>query len=439
MNITRWAGAAALALSALLAACGGGGGSGGDAGNEPVLSGTYSLQATSEVLVPASISATLPPGASGTPTCQLLAGTVPPGMVLGSNCSLSGAPEAMGSFVFDLRMSITGYRGSATISVEYNVGGPALIASGAWAADAMRLNETVGPAQAVTIGASVVYTPRAGDVIAFAIVAGALPPGLVLDTAAGTVSGAPTALGPFEVQIGASLTRGGKRVDLSPLRFTGSVAAPFASLRYGDGSSSEILVPLTAATVPAPQIVPALGGVASVSYAAVGPLPAGMSVDAASGVISGQPTEATSVTTTVRATVTTVGGDRFDIVSSPFTITLTGMLPFYEFGSNGSRWITLPGAYPGGIRHQANRNVPVTFAPGAVYGGQVGDASTFALQADGTPLPTWLGIAPGGTVTASVPADFTITNPELRFVVVVTTRRGGVDYTARQSWVLLLQ
>ncbi len=434
MRIVTRAWAAVVSLVLLLSACGGGGSGGSGAENQPQLSGAYTLVAASEWQVPASISASLPPGASGTPSCQLVSGSVPTGMVLGSGCSLAGTPEAMGSFQFTLRLTLPGYAGSATIMVTYDVGGPVLARSVLWPVTPLRLNEAFGPTPAAVVAASVVYAPRPGDVLAFAVAGGTLPAGLTLDAATGTVSGAPRVLGPFEVQIGASLTRGGKRLDMPPVRAAGTVTAPFATVIYADFNRLEM--PLTAATSPVPSIEPPVAGTASVSFAALAPLPAGLSLDPATGVISGRPTDAATGTTTIRATITTVLGDRFDVDSAPLTVVLLGMLPTYPLGSNGHQSIVLPGQYPSLMYHQTNRGGRVTFAPGEIHGGLPGDSYRYELLPSGAPLPSWLSIAPDGTLITDVPYEPVPTIAGAKFIVQVTTRRGGVDYTTRQAWEL---
>jgi hypothetical protein len=424
---------AALGCAFVLIGCGGGGGDAA-AANAPELSGTYGLTALSEVLTTASVRAELPPGVQGTPTCSLLSGQTPPGMTFSSNCSLAGKPTEVGLYSFSLSLTVSGYRGSATVNAGYAVGGPALL-RGSWSPDGnpMPLDSAIAPATAAQIGAQTLYTVQPGDVVTFGITGGALPAGLVLETATGTVRGTPTALGDFTVSIGAVLARAGGSYTMAPLRITGNVRAPFATLRYGQGTT--LTLPLTQASSNAPEISPPVPGVASVRYALTSRLPAGLSLDSATGVVGGNPTNAGTSNFSVRASVTTASGARFDLDSEPLTLVLTGILPSYPFGTNGSRSITLPGEYPSFIRHTAARNVSASFAIGDVYGGQAGDAYGFELVATTQALPAWLSIDAGtGTVRTAIPPDFTGPAPSYRFDVRVTTQRGGITYVASQTW-----
>ena len=136
-----------------------------------------------------------------------------------------------------------------------------------------------------------------------------LPAGLSVDPASGEVSGTPTAAGAPTVTVTA--TDANSRTGSATFTFT-VVAVLTAPVVTNPGNKS---APVDAAITP--FTVSATGGVTPFTWSATG-LPAGLSIDPASGVVSGTPTAqgATSVTVTV-----TDAGSRTG--SATFTITVT--------------------------------------------------------------------------------------------------------------------
>ncbi|QGQ19044.1 hypothetical protein GC089_07125 [Cellulomonas sp. JZ18] len=123
----------------------------------------------------------------------------------------------------------------------------------------------------------------------FAVTAGALPAGLTLDEETGEVTGTPTTAGPWSATVTATNENGTDSVVL-----TGDVAAaPVAT-----GAVVPRLVVGEAVTVPAP----ASGRPAPAFVVSAGALPAGLTLDAATGVVSGTPTQSGSWSATITAT-----------------------------------------------------------------------------------------------------------------------------------------
>ncbi|KQY75373.1 hypothetical protein ASD25_12625 [Brevundimonas sp. Root1423] len=125
-------------------------------------------------------------------------GTLPPGMTLASNGLLSGTPTAAGTFNFTvIARDTTGGPGSPYgVGSNYNftVSAPAVAL-----APVALPNGSVGAGYSTTVTASGGTTPYG-----YSHTAGALPPGLTLDSANGTISGTPTTTGTFNFTLTAT-------------------------------------------------------------------------------------------------------------------------------------------------------------------------------------------------------------------------------------------
>lgn len=270
-------------------------------GNGPfTTSQGYTLSVASPTLV--VTPATLPAATAGTayqaaitssggvaPYSHALTGTLPSGVTFDAgNGVLSGTPTQAGSFALTITVtdSTTGTPASVVQNYTLLVATPALTltpAAGALPAT------TAGSAYQVAFSASGGVAPYT-----FAIGAGSLPAGLVLDAATGRVSGTPTAVGNASFSVTATDSTTGTPATTTQA-YTLSVAAP--------------VLTLTPATLPAglfanayQQQLSTTGGTAPYSYAvSTGALPDGLAL-AASGALTGTPTAAGGFAFTVTAT-----------------------------------------------------------------------------------------------------------------------------------------
>ncbi|WP_425604150.1 putative Ig domain-containing protein [Stenotrophomonas pavanii] len=221
------------------------------------------------------------------------AGSLPPGLSLSSGGVLSGTPTAGGTYNFTLAAtdSSTGtgpYTGTRAYAITVS-------------APTLTLTPTPGSVLNATAGAAVTglsFTAANGTApYSYAITAGALPPGVTL-ASTGSLSGTPSATGNFTFTLTATDGSSGPGAPFTVSgSYTLSVAAP--------------TITLSPATLPAPTIgiaysqtfVASEGHPATFTYGVnAGVLPAGLSLNPSTGVLSGTPTQAGAFSFTISAT-----------------------------------------------------------------------------------------------------------------------------------------
>ncbi|WP_180977433.1 putative Ig domain-containing protein [Janthinobacterium sp. ROICE36] len=215
----------------------------------------------------------------------VLSGSLPAGLTLSSSGLLSGTPTAAGSFTLTVQaadahlftgtQSYTLVVASATLSLT-----PASLP-----------NPTAEAAYTATLTAAGGTAPYT-----YSVASGSLPAGLSLNTATGVLSGTTNVAGSFTFSLRASDSSTGVGAPFSASNsYTVTIAAPamsltpasLAAIRAGDAYSQQFT---------------AAGGVAPYAYSvSSGALPAGLMLDAASGVLSGTPTAFGSFVFTLRA------------------------------------------------------------------------------------------------------------------------------------------
>ena len=270
------------------------------AGTPARLTQPYSLVVASPVL--AATPATLAAAAAGTPYQQvfsatggiapyrvLLSGTLPAGLSFDAGTgTLSGTPTQSGTFA--LAATVTDSTGGTPASLvqAYTL---------TVAAPALSLSPVAGALPASTAGSSYTlgFTTEGGLApYRYALTAGALPAGLVLDVATGRIAGTPGMAGSFAFSVTVTDATTGGAGTLTQA-YSLSVAAP--------------VLALTPTSLPAglfanryEQVLTATGGTAPYRYAvSAGALPDGMTLEAA-GMLAGTPTAAGAFAFTVTAT-----------------------------------------------------------------------------------------------------------------------------------------
>jgi hypothetical protein len=258
---------------------------------------------------------------------SLTSGSLPPGLVLDSTGAVRGTPTTAGTHAFSLQaMDIAGT--SATKAYAITINGAVSIQTNSLA-DAL-----IGGSysqQLLAAGGTPPYV--------WSLVSGALPDGIKIDSSSGTLSGTPTIVGSFSFTLRAVdsvgafadhqfqiTTAGGLIITTAPV-----LAAATVGLRYG-------------------QAINAAGGkppyVWSISS---GGLPAGMTLDAATGALGGIPAAAGSFqfTVDVSDSLARKASKQFSLaVAATLTISSAPALPPATAGSTYSQALMATGGTP---------------------------------------------------------------------------------------------
>jgi uncharacterized protein YhjY with autotransporter beta-barrel domain len=220
-------------------------------------------------------------GGNGSYTFAVSTGTLPTGLTLnGSTGVISGTPTIGGSYSFTIMATDTaGNNGSQAYTV--NIG-----------TSSLTVNPLSLPAgtQNVAYSQTVSATGGTGP-YTFTISAGALPTGLSLNGSTGVISGTPTGSGSSSFTVRALDTLG----NFGTRAYAVNIGT--ASLTINPAS-----LPAAVAGKPYSQTVVASGGTAPYTYSiAAGALPPGLTLNAATGVISGTPTAIGVASFTIQA------------------------------------------------------------------------------------------------------------------------------------------
>ena len=294
------------------------------------------------------------------------AGTLPAGLTLDPASGLiSGTPTAAGPYSFAVTATDADGRTAASPTFAGSV--------------ATAVTITSAPPPNPTVGQAYAYPVRAAGgtgAITYAVTAGTLPAGLTLNPNSGVIGGTPTAAGtsPFTVTAtdanGASASQQATLVVSTPLTLAPAALAP------------------TTRGTPFTQTETTGGGRGPATFAVTaGTLPAGLTLDPTTGVLSGTPTTNGPVNFGITATDAdgrTATQSYSGVVVDPLAVSTTGIAP-------------------------ASRGVPYS-APIAATGGR--GPATFAVSAGA--LPAGLALNPttgvvSGTPTANGPFTFAVT------------------------------
>jgi hypothetical protein len=217
-------------------------------------------------------------------TCTLTAGTLPTGLTLGANCAISGTPTTSGSSTFTVKATDSSTPANTTTGPVTLVINPATTT----------LTLTPPPAATVDTPYNGVIGVSGGTApYTCTITAGNLPAGLTLGANC-TITGTPTTAGSATVTVHATDSSNPTATTTGPVTITVNPLSPLTLT--GSLPNATLGVPYT-------QTLTAQGGLAPYTYAiTAGALPAGLSLDSSTGVISGTPTVIGASSFTVTAT-----------------------------------------------------------------------------------------------------------------------------------------
>ncbi|HVR84995.1 MAG TPA: putative Ig domain-containing protein, partial [Planctomycetota bacterium] len=312
-------------------------------------------------------------------TWTVTAGSLPPGMSLNLNSgTLSGTP--------------TGPTAGFTVTVTDSTSPVAQTASKAFTLAVNSPISVTALLAAATLNSAYSHTPTfSGGTAPFdwSLVSGTLPPGLTI-SAAGLISGTPTATGVFSFVLivtdatGASVTTGMNiQVNTGITITTSSLPPDTINISYGS-------VPINASGGTLPYTTWAVTG---------GGLPPGISLNAATGFLTGTPTGTGSFPVTITVTDSagaTASSTGLTIQINPVPVITSSSLPPDTQG--------------------INYNQQLTTTPGTGTG-----FLTFSLQG-GSILPAGITLSPSGLLSGIPSAPYNST-----FNVIVTDSVGAVS------------
>ena len=213
-----------------------------------------------------------------TPTVVKASGDIPPGLTISSNGTVSGTPTTAGSYTFALR--------------GYNFVNSVTTSNYTYTVQAAPVFEDDSNYTATMLfGSQVTLTPVvSGSSLTYSIYSGNLPSGLALNTATGVVSGRTTESGVFSYRVRISNNSGSdiSRTSTITVRQAPTFTNSAVSTRLTKGTA--YTYDFNASGYPVP------------SYSVVaGSLPNGMSLNSASGRLTGTPSVGGSFSFTIRA------------------------------------------------------------------------------------------------------------------------------------------
>ena len=254
---------------------------------------------------PVITTAALPSGTVGTAYSRSLAATgdapitwskasgdLPGGVTLSSDGVISGTPTAAGTFSFIVKAGNSA--GAATKTLSITINSPA--SSGPVSVILPPVIATTDlPGGIAGTSYSQNLTATGNTPMTWSVAGGSLPDGLTLNSTSGAITGLPTKSGSFSFTVKATNSAGS---DTKPLTIGVKAAATIATTNLPSGTVGAAYSHGLAATGDAPIIWTFESG----------SLPNGLTLDSASGTISGTPTASGSFSFTVKA-VNNVGGD----------------------------------------------------------------------------------------------------------------------------------
>jgi hypothetical protein len=348
-------------------------------------------------------------GGSGAITWTLQSGSLPAGMNLSASGALGGTPTATGTFTFTVRATdVNGCFGEVTVTLTVTC--PTITVTPTALLDAV-VNTAYSPVTFTQTGSPTTVT--------WTLQSGALPAGMTL-SAAGVLSGTPTATGAFTFTVRATDTSG----CFGEVTVTLHVNCPTITVFPASLSNGTVGDPYGPATF---TVTGSTSPLASTFAVTTGTLPAGLTLTSG-GVLSGTATSTGTSTFTVTATdqygcsgarvglSLTFNCPTITVTPTTLTAAIVGTaytpVSFSQTGGHGTITFTLQsGALPTGMNISA----------AGVLSGTPTQTGSFVVTVRATDANGCFGEV---TVTLDVNCPtITVTNP------VVTTGLGGVPFS----------
>ncbi|MEO8523866.1 MAG: putative Ig domain-containing protein [Caldimonas sp.] len=369
------------------------------------------------------------------PSCTLSAGTLPPGVTVdASTCVIAGTPTAAGNFGYAIRLTSSDVQGSVEADGNIVIVDPTpTFFSNVGAQLNLRYAQAFSSLPLVAFAGT--YVAQPGDSLRYSAL-GSLPAGLVLDPLTSAVQGTPTGFGSYTVQIVGTLVRGGVSYPSPPVSVGFDIAAVVLQVSY---PACIVAVATPYSCAPAFDD-PAVAAGLTFTYSSTD-LPAGFTIDPATGVIVGESNTIGRVPVTIAVRMVYPDGSVQNSTVGA-AVWSGGVTPIWDPAASDFGVADLQGSsfIPG-------FSVYAKFTTGVSFGldvtdiriGAPGDVYVYALQPydAGTPLPSWVSIDPGtGHVFGIAPGTVV---PQAMFRVQLTTQRNGLTFVDSSAWYVVVR
>jgi len=342
---------------------------------------------------------------SGVPVtgAALASGTLPPGMALNQDGSITGTPTQANVYPVMITLSGQGRQVQCPEVITVN-------AATADPINASYTNASVVVNTPLTVPATVA---DGGPVATATLVQGTVPPGMALDSGSGAIAGTPTAAGVYPLTVALANASGG--MVAAPVTITVSQAGSTPIVATYSDASGTVGSPIT--------VVPATtaGGPVAAATLSAGVLPPGLSLSG-NGTLSGTPTapgtyplqvelcNASGACTSQRVTLTIIDiGTTAPDASYPDQVTTVGTTVTVVPGDSGSpiAGATLVnGSLPPGLTLNADGSITGTASTSGLYTSTIqlcsagGGCQTVPVTITVNNLPLTLSYATPRTFTA---------------------------------------
>ncbi len=253
----------------------------------------------------ASVSFTAPASNGGTPITGYTVTSSPGGITATGTASPITITGLTNGTAYTFNVTATNGVGTGSPSASSNSVSPS--------APPLTLSPSTLPSSAIGSAYSQSVTASNGTApYTYAITAGALPAGLSFNSASGAITGMPTGAGTFVFTVTATDAHGVQGSQA----YSFNVGAPTLVLSPSN-------VPAATATSPYSQTISASGGTAPYTFAIVsGSLPTGLTLNSATGVLSGTPTVSGNFPFSVSVTDSSTGTGAPYSATRSYTLTV---------------------------------------------------------------------------------------------------------------------
>lgn len=280
-----------VSVAAVMAGCGGGGGGGGE--TKTLLIALSYPDANANLWQPANLDPRIIGLEGNSPTCQSVAGRLPAGLSLQSDCRIVGTPQEQGSFSATVRITVRGFEGQVDTPISVSVAGPSAEYGFNFNPTLLTVGQQVTqlPGRVAANGQRVNWMPQAGQSMAYSVTTGSLPAGLSLDADTGAITGVVQATGraDFTVTVLARSADGGTVSNTGSYGISASL--PDITVSYDPKRITPYAVGDTVSAIPMLRfgsgVLAADYQFAYASSAITGALPAGLTLDPNTGEIGG--------------------------------------------------------------------------------------------------------------------------------------------------------